>query len=138
MDDIENIIKKFHPHPLTFFGFYFGGIFFVAAGLFFFKILILMGIFVFILGEVFRRAETFYLLKGGVERGYNLLSTSRKFIEYEKIQNIEVEQSFIENIFGIGTLKFDTSGTDEIELSFYGVKDPYSIEKIIREKMTAR
>ncbi|HEV7424171.1 MAG TPA: PH domain-containing protein [Candidatus Paceibacterota bacterium] len=140
MDDPENIIKQFHPHPVQFFSFYFDGILLAVFGFFFSLpfslIFILIGSLVCVFAEVSRRAETFYVLESGIERGYRMLSTSRKFIEYSKIQDIEVDQSFVENMFGIGTLKFDTAGSDEIELSFKGAKDPYGIEKIIREKMS--
>jgi uncharacterized membrane protein YdbT with pleckstrin-like domain len=85
-----------------------------------------------------RKATTFYLLDSGIARGYRLFSTNRKYMEYENIQNVEVNQSFFENIIGIGSLKFDTSGSDEIEVEFTAVSDPYVIEKIIREKMISK
>lgn len=132
-----DVIKKFHPHPLTFLSFYFGGIFFIAVGSFtMLKIIIPVGILILVAGELSRRAETFYLLEKGVERGYKLFSTSVEFVEYEKIQEVEVYQSLLERIFGIGTLKFDTSGTDKVEMYFYGTPDPYGVEKLIRAKMT--
>lgn len=142
MEPQEQSIKKIHPHFLGFLIFYFFGFIFGVAGvilsLFIIKLgiaVILIGVFIVVLGETSRRAETFYLLDNGVAREFKLLSTSRKFAEYHNIQNIEVNQSFIENIFGLGSIKFDTSGSDLIEVSFHGVKDPYGIEKIVREKM---
>ena len=122
MDIKEPIIKKLHPHPLHYLSFYLSGIAFFVFGL-----------LTFILAEVSRRAETFFILDSGVARQYKLFSTSRKFVEYEKIQNIEVSQSFIENIFGIGVVHLDTAGGDRIEVSFHGVKNPYRVENIIRE-----
>ena len=87
-------------------------------------LLFLAGILIFILAEVFRRAETFYVLESGVAKEYKLLSTYRKFAEFGKIQNMEVNQSFLENILGIGTIHLDTAGTDEREVSFRGARDP--------------
>jgi len=142
METPEQAIKKMHPHILNFLIFYFFGfIFAVAGGILSFFILklgiavILIGVFIVLLGETSRRAETFYLLDSGVAREFRLLSTSRKFAEYHNIQNIEVNQSFVENIFGLGSVKFDTSGSDLIEVSFHGVKDPYGIERMVRERM---
>ena len=86
-------------------------------------------------GEISRRVETFYILGSGVARGYSFIGTSRKFAGYDKIQNIEVSQSLLERIFGIGNIGFDTAGTDKVEVKFYGIKNPYEIEKIIREKL---
>lgn len=148
METQEQTIKKMHPHYLGFLKFYFFAILFVVAGIFFISfwtenimigvIIIVIGIFVFLMGEIARRAETFYILESGVARGYKLLSTSRKFVEFDKIQNVEVNQSFGQKIFGIGNIHFDTAGTDKVEVSFSNIKDPYGVEKIIREKMAEK
>lgn len=138
MDSNETIIKKFHPHPFYFIDFYFGGFAFIVASFFipsFFWILFMIGIFVFVLAEIARRAETFFVLESGVGREYRLLSTSREFASYDKIQNVEVGQSFIDNIFGIGNVHFDTAGGNKTEVNFHGIKNPYNIESIVREKI---
>lgn len=131
----EGVILKMHSHFLHYLGFYFIGILAFVASIFFWWPGTILGVGIFMLGELVRRAETFYVLETGVARGYHLLSTSRKFIEYEKIQNVEVNQSFLENILGIGSLEFDTSGSHKIEIMFVAVNDPYKVEKIVREKM---
>ena len=133
----ENVIEKLHPHPLLFLGFYLGGLGLAIAGFFVFQSLILIGILIVVLGELVRRAETFYVTADGVTQEYKFLSTSRKFAEYRRIQNIEVRQSLLENMFGIGNIHFDTAGMDKTEVNFHGVSDPYRIEKIVREKVTA-
>lgn len=134
----ENVIQKMHPHPIGFLGYYFIGIVIVVVGVLYYWQVIPIGVLIFVMGEVFRRAETFYILESGVARGYHFLSTSRKFAEYGNIQNIEVNQSFLENILGIGSVKFDTSGSDVIEVSFHSVTHPYNIEKIVRGKMAVK
>jgi uncharacterized membrane protein YdbT with pleckstrin-like domain len=138
MDINETVIKKFHPHPLYHFVFYASGILFAVISFFVWWPLFLIGLLVFILGEVSRRAETFYILESGVAREYKMLSTSRKFLEYDKIQNIEINQSFLENMLGIGNVHMDTSGGDNTELNFKGIHDAHGVESIIREKMKAR
>lgn len=135
MDSEESIIKKLHPHPIGYLVFYLTGIIIFILGFFIFWPLLILGLLTFALGEVSRQAETFYVLETGVAREYKLLSTSRTFAEYGKIQNIEINQSFLENMFGIGTIHLDTAGTDKMEVSFRGVLDPHGIERIIREKM---
>ena len=133
--DNEQIIKKVHPDPLYFLGFYCSGIILMVVGFFFLIYIAPLGFLAIILGEVVRRAETFYILESGVAREYKLLSTSREFCEYEKIQDIKVNQSFLDNIFGIGNLHLNTAGSDKTEVNFCGIKNPYEIEKIIRGKM---
>ena len=135
MDIHEPILRKFHPHFLGYLMFYVsGGIIFIL-GYFVYWPLFFIGLLTIVLGEVARRAETFYLLESGVSREYKLFATSRDFVEYEKIQNIKVRQSFLENILGIGNIHMDTSGGDKTEVNFKGAPDPYGIEHIIREKM---
>jgi len=135
----ENAINKYHPHWVTSLQGYFMGIVFVVVGLVYLPWwpATLIGVLIIVLSEVLRKAVTYYILESGVARGYHLFSTSRKFAEYDSIQNVEVSQSFFENILGIGSVKFDTSGSDMIEVSFQGVKNPYGIEKIVRDKMSS-
>lgn len=134
----EGVILKMHSHPIHYLGFYVIGILAFIASIFFWWPGTILGVGIFMLGELVRRAETFYVLETGVARGYHLLSTSRKFVEYEKIQNVEVNQSFLENILGIGSISFDTSGSDQIEVEFVAVSNPYKVEKIVREKMAQK
>lgn len=135
MNTNEQIIKKIHPDPLYFLDFYFSGIVFILVSYFFSWVLVTLGFFILALAEITRRAETFYISNSGVSREYKLLSTSKEFCEYNKIQNLEVSQSFLNNIFGIGNIHIDTAGSDKTEVNFHGIKYPYEIEKIIREKM---
>lgn len=131
----EHVIKKLHPHPLKFLGFYFGGFVLAVISFYISKSMFWIGVSVIVLGEISRRAETFYITDLGVSREYRFLTTSRQFAEYRRIQNVEVHQSLIENIFGIGNIHFDTAGADKTEVDFTGVPYPYSIDKIVRGKM---
>lgn len=135
MNNNEIIIKKVHPHPFHFFVFYFSGTVFIVSSFFFSWLLVPIGILVFLLGEIARRAETFYVLDSGVAREYKLLATSRDSASYQKIQNIQVNQSFIDNILGIGNIHFDTAGTDKTEVNFRGIRNPYEIERIVRGRI---
>jgi len=134
----DQIIKKFHSHPLHYFSLYFVGMIFIAVGIVWEWPVIILGVLMFLLAGVVRKATTFYLLDSGIARGYKLFSTHRKYMEYENIQNVEVSQTFFENIIGIGNLKFDTSGSDKIEVEFVAISNPYAIEKIIRQKMVSK
>ncbi len=138
----EQPIQKMHPHFLAFVGYYFFGAIFTLVGIItIFYVLILgtivflIGVFVLLIGETSRRAETFYVWENGVEREYKMFSSSHKFVEYRNIQNMEVNQSFLQNIFNVGNIKFDTAGSDLIEVSFNGVENPHETERIIQEKM---
>ena len=140
----EQPIKKMHPHVLGFFGYYFFGIILAIVGVvsFFYMALLgavvfLVGIIILMTGELHRRAETFYVWENGVEREYKMLSSTHKFVEYHNIQNMEVNQSFLQNIFNIGDMEFNTaggSGKEEV-MVFRGIKEPHEIERIVQERM---
>ncbi len=144
MNQNQDVIRKSHPHVLGYLRFYFSGILFAVIGgvaiVYQYTTpgigIIIFGILIFCLGEILRNARTFYILESGVANGWDLFSTSRKFAEYRNIQNIAVSQSFLEKILGIGSISFDTSGGDAIEVHFEGVVDPYGIEQIVRQKMS--
>lgn len=138
MDTGEKTILKTHPHWLGYFRFYFLSLIFIVIGLIYYLPLIILGIVILFFTEVVRRATTYYVLESGVAHGYRFLSTSRKTALYINIQNIHVSQSFIDNIFGIGNVSFDTSGSDLVEVHFEGVSNPYKIERIVREKMSIK
>lgn len=131
----ENVIEKFHPHWLGYVSYYFSGIIIVVIGAIFLWQLIALGILVFVFGEILRKAETYYILDNSVAKGYMFFSSYRKVVLYKNIQNIEVNQSFLERIFGVGDVGFDTSGSHDMEVEFKYVARPYSIEKTVRQRM---
>lgn len=132
----DNVILKKHPNWLKHIRFYLISVVIIILGIVFNSLLaIVFGIVVFLFIEVIRRATTYYLLESGVLREYNFLSVSKIFAEYSNIQNIEVSKTIIQNIFGIGNIKFDTSGSNFYEINFDYVSNPYEIESIVREKI---
>jgi len=143
-EKVEQPLEKIHPHYLSYLSYYFLGVVFAIIGiiaifyiLILGAILFLIGVFVFVIGETSRRAETFYIWENGVEREYKMFSSSHKFVEYRNIQNMEVDQSFLQNIFNVGNIDFNTAGgsAKEEELIFNGIKNPHEIERIVQGKM---
>ncbi len=132
MHNQDGIIKVLHPHWFYYLDLYVFCIIALAVGIVFVWQFIIFSILLFIGIEIFRRAHKYYLLETGVSREYKLFSTSRKYAEYYKIQNIEVHQTFLQNILGVGTIRFDTPGSDLYEIHFDAVSNPYEIEKKVR------
>lgn len=85
--------------------------------------------------ELVRRADRIALYEDGLAREYKLLSTKVTFAEYESVQDIEVSQSLVERLLGIGTLHVNTSGSHGQEIVFRGVRNPHRLEEAIRFKM---
>ena len=84
METKDKIIAKLHSHPIYFFGMYFFGILLFGIGFFIYPLLSVAGFFVVVLTEVSRISENFFVMDSGVGREYRLLSTSRKFIEFDQ------------------------------------------------------
>ncbi|MCW3040799.1 MAG: hypothetical protein JWM31_2704 [Solirubrobacterales bacterium] len=62
-----------------------------------------------------------------IRRG--LLSRSVQQTKLERVQNVNTEQSFFERVLQIGTVDFDTAGTDDSDFTFAGVANP---EEVVR------
>jgi uncharacterized membrane protein YdbT with pleckstrin-like domain len=64
-----------------------------------------------------------------IRRG--LLSRSVQQTKLERVQNVNTEQSFFERILQIGTVDFDTAGTDDSDFTFAGVANPEDVVKAV-------
>lgn len=64
-----------------------------------------------------------------IRRG--LLSRSVQQTKLERVQNVNTEQSFFERILQIGTVDFDTAGTDDSDFTFSGVAQPEEVVKAV-------
>jgi len=94
-----------------------------------------VGAFVGVMGVVaivgfLKRISTSYTITSErlhIRRG--LLSRAVQQTNLERVQNVNTSQSFFERILQVGTVDFDTAGTDDSEFSFAGVADP---EEVVR------
>ena len=66
-----------------------------------------------------------------VERG--LLRKNRKELAIDKIRTVEVDQDFIDRIFGVGKIKVFTAG-DLPEIEVEGLPDPNRIRELVKQK----
>ena len=66
-----------------------------------------------------------------VERG--LLRKNRKELSIDKIRTVEVDQDFLDRIFGVGKIKVFTAG-DLAEIEVKGLPDPNRIRELVKQK----
>jgi uncharacterized membrane protein YdbT with pleckstrin-like domain len=45
----------------------------------------------------------------------------------ERVQNVNTEQSLLQRMLRIGTVDFDTAGTDDSDFTFSGIADPAAV-----------
>ena len=72
-----------------------------------------------------RRISTKYLIttqRLRIRRG--VLRKHVQETRLERVQNVNYQQGVIDRVLGVGTVDFDTAGTDDSEFRFVGISDP--------------
>ena len=62
-----------------------------------------------------------------ISRG--IVSKNVQETRLERVQNVNYEQGVLDRLLGVGTVDFDTAGTDDSEFRFEWVNDP---EQVVR------
>jgi uncharacterized membrane protein YdbT with pleckstrin-like domain len=60
-----------------------------------------------------------------IRRG--LLSKREQQTRIDRVQNVNTEQSLRERMLRVGTVDFDTAGTDDSEFRFVGIASPGNV-----------
>jgi uncharacterized membrane protein YdbT with pleckstrin-like domain len=64
-----------------------------------------------------------------IQRG--ILSRNVQQTRIERVQNVNTRQSVVERILRVGTVDFDTAGTDDSDFTFAGVADPARVVEAV-------
>ena len=78
-----------------------------------------------VLAGLIKRMATRYVITSErlqIRRG--ILSKKTQETRVQRVQNVNTDQSFFERILQVGTVDFDTAGTDDSEFRFIGVSEP--------------
>ena len=79
-----------------------------------------------------KRSSTLYVITSErlhIRRG--LLAKKTQETRIERVQNVNTEQSLFERVLQVGTVDFDTAGTDDSEFRFVGVADPAEVVRAV-------
>ena len=60
-----------------------------------------------------------------IERG--LLAKHVQQTRIERVQNVNTNQTFVSRLLHVGTVDFDTAGTEDSDFAFHGIADPSSV-----------
>jgi uncharacterized membrane protein YdbT with pleckstrin-like domain len=135
----EEIVFEGHPSWRAVLSFYVGGVAIVAvaaaigalvsgaaiaivAGAVVLAIVILAGL-------IKRQATRYVITSERLHIRHGILSKTTQETRVQRVQNVNTEQSFFERIMQVGTVDFDTAGTDDSEFRFVGVANP---EEVVR------
>jgi len=124
----EKIIEEITPSPLGFIVYYlFGGFLCFLFGI---------GIILILIVELNRRKTKYYITNKRVIHEYTFLSNNVSSVNYSKIQDLHLEQGFIEREFKIGNIKINTAGSNKIELELKSIKNPIKVKNIIEKHLS--
>jgi len=79
-----------------------------------------------------RRIATRYTITNQrlrIERG--LLAKHVQQTRIERVQNVNTNQTFVSRLLRVGTVDFDTAGTDDSDFTFIGVGDPHTVVEAV-------
>jgi uncharacterized membrane protein YdbT with pleckstrin-like domain len=130
----EQVVFEGHPSWRALLSFYIGGVAAAAA----------VGVIVGLIGEFWlglvvgvalvalllvfgfvKRMSTTYMVSTQrlyIRRG--LLSKRMQQTRIDRVQNVNTDQSLRERMLRVGTVDFDTAGTDDSEFRFVGIANP--------------
>src|SRR4051812_6597862 len=67
-----------------------------------------------------------------------ILSRHERAAHIDRVQNVNLTQSFLDRIFQVGTLDFDTAGTEDSDFRFSGIADPDELRQKIDTEYVRR
>jgi uncharacterized membrane protein YdbT with pleckstrin-like domain len=133
----EEIVFDGHPSWRATLGFYVVGFVVavvagivagVAAGTGIGVVVLLVALVAVLVVGFLRRIGTHYLVtteRLRIRRG--ILSRRVQQTQLDRVQNVNTDQSLFERVLQIGTVDFDTAGTDDSDFTFRGIADPEQV-----------
>jgi uncharacterized membrane protein YdbT with pleckstrin-like domain len=98
---------------------------------------VVAAVLVIVIGYV-RRIFTKYLVttrRLRITRG--IISRKVQETRLDRVQNVNYEQGVIDRLFKVGTVDFDTAGTDDSEFKFEWVNSPEAVVRAVDDAIAA-
>jgi uncharacterized membrane protein YdbT with pleckstrin-like domain len=84
--------------------------------------------------DFLRRFATFYVVSNQRLRvRTGILSRREQTARFERVQNVSISQTLLDRVFKVGSVQFDTAGTDSSDsnLNFRGISDPQELVRVV-------
>jgi uncharacterized membrane protein YdbT with pleckstrin-like domain len=137
----EQLVFEGHPSWRAVLAFYLWGLVIVAAAVGIgllaggAAIGVLAGVVVLALvvlvGLVKRTATRYVITTERLHIRRGILAKKTQETRIQRVQNVNTEQRFLQRILRVGTVDFDTAGTDDSEFRFVGVSDPDGVVRAV-------
>ena len=92
----------------------------------------LLAFVAYLTGELKRFTRRYMVLEHRVARREGILSKRIQYMPYNKVERVEIRQSILARLFGIGNLIVDTG---EDSLVFQAVRNPAKVERIVAKQL---
>jgi uncharacterized membrane protein YdbT with pleckstrin-like domain len=86
-----------------------------------------------VVGLVKRIATTYSITNQRLHIKRGIIARKIQQTRIERVQNVNISQSAIERVLQVGTVDFDTAGTDDSEFSFVGVAQPEQVMAAVEQ-----
>jgi uncharacterized membrane protein YdbT with pleckstrin-like domain len=133
----EEMVFEGHPSWRAVLSFYVTGVVIVAVAVAIAALVgsgglaVVVGIVVLALvvlaGLIKRQATRYVITSERLHIRHGILSKTTQETRVQRVQNVNTEQSFFERIMQVGTVDFDTAGTDDSDFTFRGISDPAAV-----------
>jgi uncharacterized membrane protein YdbT with pleckstrin-like domain len=89
------------------------------------SIVAVVGIVAVVVGGLIKRVATHYVVttqRLRIRRG--ILAKKVQQTRIDRVQNVNTDQRFFDRVLRVGTVDFDTAGTDDSDFTFRGIANP--------------
>jgi uncharacterized membrane protein YdbT with pleckstrin-like domain len=84
-----------------------------------------------LVGFVKRMTTTYSITNQRLRIRKGLVAQRVQQTRIERVQNVNTSQSVLERVLQVGTVDFDTAGTDDSDFKFIGVSEPGDVVKAV-------
>lgn len=84
-----------------------------------------------VFGYVRRMATTYTITSQRLHIKRGIIARKTQEARLERVQNVNTDQGVLERILQIGTVDFDTAGSDDSDFTFDGVASPDSVVRAV-------
>jgi uncharacterized membrane protein YdbT with pleckstrin-like domain len=137
----EEVVFEGHPSWRALLSFYIGGIVATAVVAVIVALAastatgVIVGVILFalvvVVGFVRRMATTYLVTNQRLYIRRGILSKREQQTRIDRVQNVNTDQRLRDRILRVGTVDFDTAGTDDSEFRFVGIANPSSVARAV-------
>jgi uncharacterized membrane protein YdbT with pleckstrin-like domain len=91
-----------------------------------------------VVGLIKRLATSYVITSERLHIRRGILSRQVQQTNIDRVQNVNTEQTFMDRVFRVGKVDFDTAGTDDSDFTFDGVSNPAGVVAAVDRAQRAR